>query len=173
MSGFIGDKFPSILGGGVPGSQPRGGLLGGGGSSGRYATSGMEGGGSRAFTREILRRAFGNRKMPIENKGLTPFRRAFSAGDSANTVNSGPSPLLGPPINAVKGNSMVSRLHAQHGGVRTGQALFSGNPKYVYDSSTYVRYKQMVAKNRTYNDSSFGGDDNSSVQTALRRVRRG
>jgi hypothetical protein len=172
MSGFIGDKFPSVLGGGIPGRSPAL-LSGGGGNSGRYSTSGMEGGAGRAISREFLRRAFGNRPALIENKGLTPFRRLFSAGDPANTVNSAPSPLLGRPINAVSGNAMVSRLHARSGGVQAGQALFSGNPKYVYDSSTYVRFKHLVAKNKTYNDLSFGGDDHSAVQSALRRVRRG
>ena len=31
-----------------------------------------------------------------------------------------------------------------------------GNPKYVNDSSDYIRFKKLSAKNRNYNDSSFG-----------------
>lgn len=173
MSGFIGDKFPSILGGGVPGAQPISGLIGSGAGGGRGAGSGMEGGGQRGLDRKFLRSMFGNRQFPGNPNVITPFRRYFNAGDTRGTVNSAPSPLLGPPINQVTGNSMVSRLHVNGGGVQAGQAFFSGNPKYVYDSSVYVRYKNLFAKNRNYNDSSFGGDESNASQSALRRVRRG
>lgn len=43
-----------------------------------------------------------------------------------------------------------------------------GNPKYVNDSSDYIRFKKLSAKNRNYNDSSFGGDDSSAAQSTLR-----
>jgi hypothetical protein len=174
MSGFATDKFPSKLGGGVPGQQPKGGLLGGGGT-GRNASSGMEGGGARGLDRLLLRTVAGYRKFPGAgaNNVITPFRRFFNAGDTAGTVNSAPSPLLGKVTNQVTGNSMVSRLHASGGGTQVGGAFYSGNPKYVYDSSLYVRYKKLVAQNRNYNDSSFGGDSHNASASALRRVRRG
>ena len=171
MSGFIGDSFPSRLGGGIPGAQPKGGLLGGGAGGGRSGTSGMEGGGQRGFNREMLRRVMGNTQFPGSPSVITPFRRYFNAADTAGTRNSGPSPLLGRPTNQVGGNSMVSRLHANYGGVSTGESFYSGNQKFVYAGSDYVRFKKLSANNKTYNDLSFGGASASTVSQALRRVR--
>jgi hypothetical protein len=157
------------LGGGIQGVQP--GLIGGG-ANGGSGGSGMEGGGARSIYRTELRRVFGNTTFPGGNPQIiTPFRKFFNAGDTAGTVNSAPSPLLGIPINQVSGNSMVSRLHASHGGTQTGSAFYSGNQKFVYDGADYIRYKKLSAVNRTYNDSSFGGSNGSSVSQALRRVR--
>lgn len=170
MSGFIGDKFPSLLGGGVPGAMPKGGLLGGGASGGRGSNSGMEGGGQREIQRLTLRRAFGNTAFPGNPSVITPFRRYFNAGDTNGTVNSYPSRLLG-ATNQVTGNRMVSQLHATGGGNQYGSAFYSGNQKYVYDSSNYVSFRKLKAVNKNYNDSSFGGASRSSVAEALRRVR--
>ncbi len=173
MSGFTSDKFPSILGGGIPGQQPKGGLLGSGSTGGRNGGSGMEGGAARGLERLFLRSVAGNKVFPGAANNITPFRRFFNAGDTAGTVNSAPSPLLGTPTNQVSGNAMVSRLHAHGGGTQVGGAFYTGNPKYVFDSSLYVRYKKLSAQNRNYNDSSFGGDDHNASASALRRVRRG
>ena len=170
MSGFIGDKFPSLLGGGVPGAMPKGGLLGGGASGGRGSNSGMEGGGQREIQRLTLRRAFGNTAFPGNPSVITPFRRYFNAGDTNGTVNSYPSRLLG-ATNQVTGNRMVSQLHATGGGNQFGSAFYSGNQKYVYDSSNYVSFRKLKAVKKNYNDSSFGGASRSSVAEALRRVR--
>jgi hypothetical protein len=170
MSGFIGDKFPSVLGGGIPGAQPKGGLLGGG-SAGRFGGSGIEGGGARGSNREMLRRVMGNTKFPGSPSAITPFRRYFNAGDSAGTTNSGPSERLGRPINQVGSSSMVSRLHAQYGGTNAGSAFYTGNQRFVYDGSDYVKFKKLLAVNKTYNDSSFGGASASTVSQALNRVR--
>ena len=172
MSGFTGDNFPSVLGGGVPGAMPKGGLLGGGAGGGRGGYSGMEGGGERELQRLFLRRVFGNRVFPNNARNITPFRRYFNAGDTAGTNNSAPSPLMGPPINQAISSSMVSRLHTNGGGTQTGSAFYTGNQKYVYDSSNYVRFKKLTATNKTYNDLSFGGVGGSTVLQALARVRR-
>ena len=125
----------SILGGGVHGSQPKGGLIGGGASSGRGSTSGMEGGGERGASRSILRRVHGT-YFNQEKSAITPFRLFFNS-------------------------------------VKSSAAKQSGNPKYVYDSSMFSKYKRLSAVNKTYDDSSFGGgSDASSVWSALRRARR-
>ena len=114
MSGFIGDgkhhtagrwsMSVSSLGGGLPGGTPPGGLLNGG--HGPHGSGGMEGGSARGRTRNVLRRAFGNSRLPVGpgctpesaascavgscagkggrpagRAGLTPFRAATSAGD--------------------------------------------------------------------------------------------
>lgn len=171
MSGFTGDKFPSVLGGGIPGAMPKGGLLGGGAGGGRSGHSGMEGGGQRELVRVTLRRVLGNTVFPGNPTNITPFRRYFNAGDTNGTVNSYPSRLLGTP-NQVTGNRMVSQLHTNGGGNHFGDAFYSGNQKYVYDSSNYVSFRKLKAVNKNYNDSSFGGAGGSSVAEALRRVRR-
>jgi hypothetical protein len=171
MSGFINDTFPSMLGGGIPGGQPKGGLLGSGASGGRAGGSGMEGGGQRSYIRSTLVRMAGNTHFPNNPQVITPFRRYFNLGDTAGTFNSAPSPLLGRPINQVGGNSMVSRLHANGGGIAEGSAFYSGNQKYVSDSSDYIKYRKLSANNKTYNDSSFGGANGSTVSQALSRVR--
>jgi hypothetical protein len=78
-----------------------------------------------------------------------------------------------PGANQVNGRT-VSRLNTSSGGTHSvsgnGGALFSGNPKYVYDSSDYIRFKKLSAKNKTYNDSSFGGANNGSF-VAWNRVK--
>jgi len=161
------------LGGGVPGVQPQ--LLGGGanGTSG----SGMVGGAARGQSRLILREAFGRKNWleAVLGHSVQPaignFRYAMNAGDILGTVNE--APLAGlPHPNQVNGpNTAPGRLHALNGGgVQTGGAAYSGNPKYVYDSSDYVRFKKLQAKLRTYNDLSFGGSNNGSY-TFLMNVR--
>jgi hypothetical protein len=166
----------SLLGGGVQGSQPKGGLLGGGANS--NGGSGMEGGNDRGLDRFVLRRAFGNQLLlgisPITNTTapITPFRAAFHAGDTNGTVNSNPLRSL-PGSDQVNSSSMVSRLNIKSGGIHNdGGAAYSGNQRYVYDGADYVRYKKLKAINRTYNDSNFGGDASNGSYVALKAVRR-
>ena len=179
MSGFTSDTFASILGGGIPGAQPPGGLIGGGGGS--KGGSGMQGGQPRGMDRVWLRRAFngtghvsgtnGTRRRAAAGTPfpITPFRKAFNAGDVEGTVNSAPDAQY-PGANQVNGRT-GSRLNTYSGGVHNnGGAVFSGNPKYVYDSSDYIRFKKLSAKNKTYNDSSFGGANNGSF-VAWNRVK--
>ena len=169
MSGFFKDnRFRSILGGGIPGGQPRWGLIGGG--AGVDGGSGMEGGSSRATDRDILRRGMNN-AYPAKSV-ITPFRASYNAGDTAGTVNSNPSPLT-PGSNQVTSARIATQLHSFFGGVHNdGAALYSGNPRYVYDSSDYIRYKKLIAENKTYNDYSFGGDQHNASYTARRNVHR-
>lgn len=188
MSGFVNDTMKSILGGGIPGAQSKGGLIGGGG--GATGGSGMVGGAARGRTRKVLRRAFGNSQLSstiaaptcaisFECRKLnptlsapnriTPFRAAMSAGDVNGTVNSTASAIL-PGSNQISSKVPLSLVW---GGVRNnGESLFTGNPRYVYDSSDYVRYKRLQAQNRNYNDKSFGGDQSNATQVAIRASRR-
>ena len=89
------------LGGGKPGTQPPGGLLGGG--AGPTGGSGMEGGQVRGMDRLILRQAFGNSVRDWGTNGLGKgnsqitsttkmsgsFRAAYSAGDVLYTTTGG------------------------------------------------------------------------------------
>ena len=182
MSGnVLNTTMSSILGGGLPGGQPKWGLIGGG--AGSTGGSGMEGGGARGIDRFVLREAFGNQYLsnnpPLEspayfvNEGLsktTPFRAIMSAGDVNGTKNEAGAPFL-PSPNQVR-SSYVQTVKLFTNGVRdNGSAYFTGNPKYVYDGSDYTRYKKLRAVNRTYDDKSFGGSNNGSY-SALKRVRR-
>jgi hypothetical protein len=124
MSGFTLDIFPSKLGGGLPGGQPKGGLIGGG--DGNNGGSGMEGASTRARDRNILRKAFGNHvfiagsvsplDIPRDSQGqsrwrTSPFRVAENAGDILGTVNMHPNMGLPGGYNQVNGIG-PSRLHA-------------------------------------------------------------
>jgi hypothetical protein len=187
MSGFTLDIFPSKLGGGLPGGQPKGGLIGGG--DGNNGGSGMEGASTRARDRNILRKAFGNHvfvvgslaplDIPRDSEGqsrwrTSPFRVAENAGDILGTVNMHPNMALPGGYNQINGIG-PSQLHATKSanGVKKSNsgAAYSGNPKFVYDGSDYTRFKKLQAKNRNYNDKSFGGDDFHSTFVPLKRVR--
>lgn len=189
MSGFINGKsfknsrckkinMPiSSLGCGPPGIAPK--LLG------QQQASGVVSGGPRGLTRIILRKAFGNNKWYYNYSPLlganpnlhypqTPFRLAMSAGDPFGTLNQAPKKGF-PNINQVsRGGLTGSMLPRVNGGaISTGEAGYTGNPKYVYDSSVYTRFSKDKAQNQNYNDISFGGDQSSASQTPLRKVRRG
>ena len=157
----------------------------------------------RAIDRQELRRSFGNYIIQDSNPSvsigggaqlinttavcgtdtgpgiLTPFRRAMNAGDPYVTVNMVPNDSLYPkPSNQVQGSRRAANQGAAStagNGRRTtaGGSAYTGNPKLVYDSSDYIRFKKLQAKNRNYNDPTFGGDDNSASQVARARVRRG
>jgi len=166
-----GSKQPpkiSMLGFGLPGAQPRNGLIGGGG--GTYGSSGMEGGSTRGRSRRVLRLAFGRFKpKDTQKRIITPFRQAYNAGDVAGTVN---QRTLEPASNQVNGIAPASSLRKYGrtpGASSGGKSLFTGNPKYVYDSSDYMRFRKLSAKNKNYNDISFGGDQSNASQVAIMR----
>lgn len=167
----------SNLGGGIPGSQPK--LTGGGANS--RSNSGMVGGGERSLSRTYLRRAFGNSylsaNIPSPNSFVmnnrsktTPFRAIMSAGDVNGTVNQSGSKDL-PKINQLQAPRVQGTQNIVGGARNTGNSYYTGNPKYVYDSSIYTRYKQLKSVNKTYDDKSFGGANNGAY-TFLLAVRR-
>jgi len=153
----------------------------------------------RAIDRREIRRAFGNYFVKnnsthgsqlydhLNNSAsLTPFRRAMNAGDPLNMVNMLPSSELSgggnynvsnyKPSNQVQGSRRSSNQSAAStasSGLRTvpGGSAYTGNPKRVYDSSDYIRYKKLLAKNNNYNDPTYGGDNNFASQVPLARVR--
>ena len=185
MSGFTNDTNPSKLGGGVPGAQPLGGLIGGGANS--NSGTGMVGSQARGMTRQLLRRSAGKYRYLVNkniinsvfvnnkrNTGLTPFRQVYVAGDFkkyGSDPYSAQDPRL-PTINQINGLG-PTMLFANGGGVKTKQngSTFSGNPKYVYDSSDYTRFKNLQAQNSNYNDLSFGGDQFNASYPFLMAVR--
>ena len=141
----------------------------------------MEGGNERSTNRKYLTRAFGNMKnnglgdspLRYQNNILGPFRTAYNAGDVI-TNNIVPTDIkYGKEANQVGGNNL-SRLQLRGDGIsgQNGSAMYSGNPRFVHDGSDYIRFKKLQALNRNYNDSSYGGAENSQSQHAINRVRK-
>ena len=123
--------------------------------------------------------------------GLTPFRAFMNAGDPALTYNSpnmdpsqlpGWNPLYKTVINQVSSTRHTSNATSKRMSGRTPiinysqipsaqGSLWTGNNKFVYDGSDYVKYKKLRAENKNYNDITSGGDNNHAAATALLRVR--
>jgi hypothetical protein len=140
--------------------------------------SNMDGNSERGLFRMTLRTGFGNSGWlssyipsgQVRNS-ITPFRVAMNAGDIQGSVNSSPMPQL--PSADQTHTVGHGKLNVNAGGVHNnGTSAYTGNPKFVYDGSDYVRYRKLAAMNRNYNDSSFGGDQSNATYTFLNRVRR-
>ena len=170
MSGFSRDTFRSILGGGVPGNQP----VGGG-----YRDSAFEN--TRGVTRSVLRRSFGNlyndgldsSPLQIATRGESKcgsFRAATMAGDVLGSVNAATNVKYGVEHNTVGQN--FASLNLNQGSInRNGNASYAGNPRHVYDTSDFVRYRRLKTINQTYNDLTFGGDQNHATQRTWSRLK--
>ena len=159
---------PSQLGGNSKGKQP---MLHGH----------MDGGNDRALSRKYLSRAFGNMvnsglgtsPLLYKNNVLGPFKTAFNAGDVVTNKIEPNNIKYGKLPNQVGGNNL-SRVQVRGDGTsgQNGNAMYSGNPKYVHAGSDYIRFKKLQALNKSYNDKSYGGASNSQSQHAINRVRK-
>jgi hypothetical protein len=90
---------------------------------------------------------------------IGPFRAVTNSGDFLSRANyscGGPNPIqktrynLGANLGAVPKNCDGSDVPPS-----------SCNPKFVPDSSEYLKYRKQRAVNVNYNDISMGGDDHS------------
>lgn len=124
--------------------------------------------------RKILRNSWNGQNAAGEINGhkriLTPFRAVKNLGDFLGRKNyscgvSNPSTPLNVPRS--RGNIGTMWSVCDTTGVPTG----AGNPKFVPDSSEYIRYKKERAFNLNYNDKGYGGYTNSAY-VPLMRVRR-
>lgn len=146
----------------------------------------MDSGGERSANRRYLAKSFGNlyntglgSSPALYNKNvLGPFRTAFSAGDIVTKNIETTNPKYGRESSQVNGNNL-SRIKGQADGTyQNGNAMYSGNSKFVYEGSDYTRYKKLAAINKTYNDTSHGGNGSTGKgsfgwqQHAIRAVRR-
>jgi hypothetical protein len=138
-------------------------------------------GGERAANRGQLRRAFGNMYNPglesspalYKTNVLGPFRSAFNAGDVITNKIVATDSKYGKLSNQVGGNNLT-RLQTPSDGnsSQNGTAMFSGNPRHVYDGSDYARFKKLNAINKNYNDITHSGSSARATQHVFRRVRR-
>jgi hypothetical protein len=141
----------------------------------------MDGGNERSLARKYLTRAFGNMKnsglgespLKYNNNILGPFRTAFNAGDVITNNIEDTNSKYGTIPNQVGGNNL-SRLQRKGDGKsgQAGNAMYSGNTKFVHAGSDYIRFKKLQALNQTYNDKKFGGAENNQATAAVYRVRK-
>lgn len=123
--------------------------------------------------RRILRDSWNSRQLFSTNgynPSVGPFRAVNNLGDFLGRVNyscGGPNPQ-----NAVKpGYGRLIRSVPQQCDA-TGIAPSSCNPKFVSDSSDYVKFKKLRAMNRNYNDLTNVGDAHNGSYVALMAIHR-
>jgi hypothetical protein len=131
----------------------------------------------QTMSRRVLRSAWNTRyAYGIVNEGtvnehkrvITPFRAVNNLGDflsRTNYVCGGPN-QVNKSRPGMRIGSIISACDA------TGVEGYSGNPKFVPDSSDYIRFKKQQAMNRNYNDYKNGGDESNGSYVALMRVTR-
>jgi hypothetical protein len=114
---------------------------------------------------------------------ITPFRAVNNAGDllSRENYSCGGSCQTPQSIPNVKGlrhrfgaTSISCQPSVLWSSLQVDPTIPSStcNVKYVYDGSDYIRFKKNQAVNRNYNDRSFGGNEFSGSQSAIRHIRR-
>ena len=116
-------------------------------------------------------------------KNIGPFRAVNNAGDLLSRQNYS----CGGTCQSFQSRPGLSGLRSRFGSNSNSCApsviwsLSQLNPtipasacngKFVYDGSDYTTFRKNQAINRNYNDRSFGGNDNSGSQSAIRAVRR-
>ena len=140
----------------------------------------MIGGNERSLSRKYLNKAFGNLVIPgLENTSpalynkniLGPFRTHFNAGDVIVNTPQSTNKLYGKEANLLGGNNLARVNGSRDGLNRNGNAMYSGNPKFIHDSSDYIRFKKLQAINRNFNDHSFGGANYNNTQSVIKKIR--
>ena len=126
----------------------------------------------QTMSRRVLRSAWNTRyatgTVNEQARVITPFRAVNNLGDflsRTNYVCGGPN-----QVNKSKPGMRIGSIISACDG--TGVEGYSGNPKFVPDSSDYIRFKKQQAMNRNYNDSKNGGDESNGSYVALMRVTR-
>jgi hypothetical protein len=141
-----------------------------------------------AQMRFTLRNAWNTTKYSGQNglqntRIITPFRAVNNAGDVLSRQNYS----CGGTCQSFQSRPGLSGLRHRFGSNTDScipSALYSGlqlnpvvpasacNVKFVYDGSDYTTYLRQKAMNKTYNDRSFGGNDYSTSQVAMRHSKR-
>lgn len=126
-----------------------------------------------ALTRRVLRSAWNSRSIagPINGYGraVTPFRAVNNLGDFLGRVN---YVCEGPAMESERRPGYRSNMRfAPQSCDVTGVGATTCNPKFVADSSDYVRFKRQSAVNRNYNDLKNGGYNNSAYVNIM-AIRR-
>lgn len=105
------------------------------------------------------------------NRIVTPFRAVNNLGDFLNRKNyssGGPNTVTQDRYKR-KGN--IGAVPVQYDATNIPSSTC--NPRFVPDSSDYIRFKKLRAVNYLYNDQKNGGNKNNASQTVETHVRRG
>jgi hypothetical protein len=125
---------------------------------------------NRRVLRDVWNARYVTDKINGYNRAVTPFRAVENLGDYLGRVNyscGGPNPQ-----SAKKpGYGRLIGSVPQHCDA-TGIPPSTCNPKFVPDSSDYVRFKKLRAINHTYNDLSYVGNASNGSYVSLVGVRR-
>ena len=114
----------------------------------------------QVMARRILRSSWNNSNVTSGRK-IGAFRAVNNLGDVLNRQNYS----CGGP------NQVNSRPGIHGNGGRTGVVAASCNPKFVPDSSDYIKFKKQRALSQNYNDSKFGGDQSNASYSAMMRIQ--
>ena len=129
---------------------------------------------SDVIDRRVIRSSWNNAYAVGTVNGLKraigPFRAVTNSGDFLSRQNyscGGPNTVT--PDRHKRQSNIGSKPNQCDG---TGIPPSSCNPRFVPDSSDYIRYKRTRSINRNYNDSSFGGDQSHASFVPLMATRR-
>jgi hypothetical protein len=129
-----------------------------------------------AVARFILKQAWNTdykRQTHYKKTAVTPFRAVTNSGDLLSRQNyscggSCQSIQSTPRVHGIKNH--LGHMYSNCDG--SGIPPSSCNPKYVYDSSNYTRFVKEKSIVSNYNDISYGGNEHSASQSAIKAVRR-
>jgi hypothetical protein len=120
------------------------------------------------IARKILRTSWNNNNINVDRQ-IGAFRAVNNLGDVLNRQNyscGGPNQVNSRPGIYGNGGSIPQQCDG------TGIVAASCNPKFVPDSSDYIKFKKQRALSNNYNDSKFGGDESNASYSAIMRIRR-
>lgn len=108
----------------------------------------------------------------VNNAGDLLSRQNYSCGGTCQSFQSRPGLKgLRQRFGAVQDTCFPSAAYNNLQLLNTIPAA-ACNVKFVYDSSDYITYLKQKAVNKNYNDLTYGGDDSSASQSAIRAIRR-
>lgn len=108
----------------------------------------------------------------VNNAGDILSRQDYSCGGTCQSYQSRPGLKgLRGRFGSISASCTPSALYSSNQ-INATVPASACNGKYVYDGSDYINFKKNQAINRNYNDRSFGGNDYSGAQSAIRAVRR-
>lgn len=120
------------------------------------------------IARKILRTSWNNNNINVDRQ-IGAFRAVNNLGDVLNRQNyscGGPNQVNSRPGIYGNGGSIPQQCDG------TGIVAASCNPKFVPDSSDYIKFRKQRALSNNYNDSKFGGDESNASYSAIMRIRR-
>lgn len=108
----------------------------------------------------------------VNNAGDILSRQDYSCGGTCQSYQSRPglNGLRG-RFGSISASCSPSALYSANQ-IDAAVPASACNGKFVYDGSDYINFKKNQAINRNYNDRSFGGNEYSGAQSAIRASRR-